>query len=229
MAVQPSNACPECKQVPNIPDELIVGRLRSFSGPAVFCNHCDTKLRVAWVPVIVSNPIDAALRERLPLTYAAEQDRLLWYPFTRRAKEAQRNELTVLSWTDADPKRMAFVSYSHKDDAWCHPFAEALKAADFDVFFDNGSIGSGADWVKTIGEGIEACHFFIPVLTPDAWGSEWVQRELNSAFAAHREMIPVLLKDTKVTGILRSVQWLDVRSKTPEQAAQLVAGVMKKA
>jgi hypothetical protein len=203
MAVQLSNPCPACNKKPDIPGELWLPAFAFMPGSTFFCNHCGTKLEVAHKS---SSPIHGLGT----FVSAIPSDRLiirLWMP----------------------PTKKAFVSYSHKDDAFCHPFADALKAEGFDVFLDNGSIGSGADWVQAIGKAIDECHFFIAVLTPDAWGSEWVERELNTAIAARRTIIPVLLKDTSVQGILRSVQWVDVRSQTPEQAAKLVAEAMKKA
>lgn len=241
MAVQPSNPCPACNKKPDIPDDLSLAPPFSFLIASAllpfipyiatfFCNHCGVKLEARYYQ---SNRLGNAPHINPALGMAVLPTMLPMMGMTGgvvkplRVGEISSSSLSVVLWTP--PTKKAFVSYSHKDDAFCHPFAYALKAEGFEVFFDNGSIGSGADWVQAIGKAIDECHFFIAVLTPDAWGSEWVERELNTAIAARRTIIPVLLKDTTVQGILRSVQWVDVRSQTPEQAAKLVAEAMKKA
>lgn len=210
--------CPSCHNTCDIPTTMSVTswgisqfRFHFSEGPwRIFCNRCGVRLEIAQSnPKAIHNSIDYMDN----MVYGIQLVHLA------------PDELAVSVWT-ARRKRL-FISYAHTDALWCKPFAEALKQADFYVFFDDGSIGTGADWVRAIGEAIDNCQIFIAILTPDAWASEWVQRELNTAFAARKEIIPILLKDTDVKGLLRSVQWIDVRGKTPEESVVLFAGLLK--
>ncbi len=43
-----------------------------------------------------------------------------------------------------------FVSHSHQDNEWCRPFADALKAVGYDVWYDETGLQGGAAWVDSI-------------------------------------------------------------------------------
>jgi hypothetical protein len=241
MAITPRNKCPSCGNKPDLPDSIQVATLLSGLIPTiptpVFCNFCGAKLRVEitqegrgkFAILTATAPPNLLFPDEPTLTAAAPPN--IFFPDEptkpglrppKRLKDFAQKDLMVVRWFDSKKKKI-FISYSHKDAAWCKPFSEALKAGKLDVFFDDGSIGSGADWVREIGKHIDECDLFIVVLTPDAWASEWVQRELNTAFATRKDLVPMLLRDTAVSGFLKAVQWVDVRGQTPQDAAALVA------
>lgn len=98
----------------------------------------------------------------------------------------------------------------------------ALQALGHDVWYDE-KLPGGSEWVAMIGREIEKREVFAIVLTPDAWASDWVQRELGLAFATHRTIIPIRLKETAVTGFLRAVQHVDVTGMGAAPAADRLA------
>jgi hypothetical protein len=113
-----------------------------------------------------------------------------------------------------------FVSHSSHDNAWCRPFADALKAVGYDVWYDETGLQGGAAWVASIQHEVENRDIFLLVLTPEAWESKWVQDELQLAIATRRRVLPVLLRNTQISGFLLTTQWITVVGEEPQAAAR---------
>lgn len=113
-----------------------------------------------------------------------------------------------------------FVSHSSHDNVWCRPFADALKAVGYDVWYDETGLQGGAAWVASIQHEVETRDVFLLVLTPEAWESKWVQDELQLAIATRRRVLPVLLRNTQVSGFLLTTQWITVIGEEPQAAAR---------
>lgn len=74
---------------------------------------------------------------------------------------------------------------------------------------------------------LQAREIFLLILTPESWASEWVQEELNLAFVTHRQIVPVLHKETPgVGGFLLGRQWVRVVGLSGAEAAQQVLRAM---
>src|SRR5262245_59934340 len=71
-----------------------------------------------------------------------------------------------------------FISHSHSDNAWCREFVAVLQAAGWDVWYDEAGISAGDEWVAAIQRELQSREIFLLILTPSAWASPWVQREL---------------------------------------------------
>jgi TIR domain-containing protein len=113
-----------------------------------------------------------------------------------------------------------FVSHSSKDNDWARPFAAALTAIGYDVWYDEMGLQGGAAWVASIQHEVETRDAFLIVLTPEAWESKWVQDELQLAIATRRRIMPVLLRNTQVSGFLLTTQWITVIGEEPQAAAR---------
>lgn len=113
-----------------------------------------------------------------------------------------------------------FVSHSHQDNEWCRQLVAALKAVGYDVWYDETGLRGGAAWVATIQREVQARDVFLPVVTPEAWVSKWVQDELQLAIATRRRIVPVLLRDSPVDGFLLTTQWVKVIGEAPQTAAR---------
>ncbi|MEM9764800.1 MAG: toll/interleukin-1 receptor domain-containing protein, partial [Pseudomonadota bacterium] len=81
-----------------------------------------------------------------------------------------------------------FLSYSRKDNAegegWITAFAERLKrrhaylaGRPLEVFFDKTSIDHGADWERTLREGLRQSRLFLAFLSPNYIASRWCRME----------------------------------------------------
>jgi hypothetical protein len=119
------------------------------------------------------------------------------------------------------------MSYSHADWDWCKPFAQALSDDGFSVWYDE-RIGVSQPWVVALEQQVQSCEFFLLVLTPEAWASEWVQREFQLALVTKRRILPVKLKETSISGFLLTLQWVTVHGLDPDAAAELVKNVLWK-
>jgi formylglycine-generating enzyme required for sulfatase activity len=86
-----------------------------------------------------------------------------------------------------------FISYSRHDHAYAQQVADALVKAGFDVWIDD-QIDYGENWERTIFQAIDGCAVFLPIMTPAAYDSAWVQRECHYAEKRGKPTFPVLLK-----------------------------------
>jgi TIR domain-containing protein len=93
-----------------------------------------------------------------------------------------------------------FVSHSTQDNAWCRELVAALKAAGYDIWYDEQGLTGGAVWIETLQREVQARDVFVFVLTPDSWASPWCQEELRLALSTQRTILPVMLKQTPVEG-----------------------------
>lgn len=115
-----------------------------------------------------------------------------------------------------------FVSHSHKDDAYCHTFVSALRAAGLDVWYDEHNATAG-HLRELIERELRLRPIFVVVLTPAALTSEWVTDECDWAYnlyrrdRAHRVILPVLAETVNEDDI-----WLFMQQfKRIEQAGLL--------
>ncbi len=85
-----------------------------------------------------------------------------------------------------------FISYSRKDQDYAHRLATMLINSGFDVWLD-AKIDYGDNWERTIFEAIDKCEVFIVLMSPDAYASDWVQRECHHAEKRQKKPFPILL------------------------------------
>lgn len=119
-----------------------------------------------------------------------------------------------------------FVSHASQDREWCRCFVTTLRQAGLDVWYDEHDIQGGADWYNTIQQQLLARDCFLLILSPDAWNSKWVQRELELAHIKNKRILPVLHRPTQVTGFLEAIQFIKVVDRDCVSAAQIVFDVL---
>lgn len=115
-----------------------------------------------------------------------------------------------------------FISHSHHDNEWCRAFAATLTAIGYDVWLDEAGLQGGDAWVASIQREVQTRDVFIPILTPESWASEWVQKEVHLAIATGRRIIQVMLRDVQVGGFLLTDQQVKVIGEEPQVAARAV-------
>jgi formylglycine-generating enzyme required for sulfatase activity len=124
------------------------------------------------------------------------------------------------------PATRVFVSHSTQDNDWCRPLVTALTNSGLDVWYDERGLTGGAVWVETLQRELQARDVFVLILSPDAWGSAWVQEEVQLALATRRTILPVLHKSTAVGGFLLTRQWIDVIGLDASAAAQRILAAL---
>ena len=125
------------------------------------------------------------------------------------------------------PFPQIFLSHSSQDNVWCHTLVAALQTSGFDVWYDEQGLTGGTEWVHALQHEVQARSVFIPVLTPDAWNSRWVQEEIQLAIATQRTILPILLKPTTVEGFLVTRQWIDAVGKDGLPIAMQIAHLLQ--
>lgn len=73
------------------------------------------------------------------------------------------------------PVARVFVSHSFQDNDVAERISTALKAADFNVWFDAWELQSGDSIATRVREGLRASDFLVVLLSPDSVNSHWVR------------------------------------------------------
>jgi formylglycine-generating enzyme required for sulfatase activity len=109
------------------------------------------------------------------------------------------------------PSPRLFISHSSQDVVWCRPFVIALRAANCTCFYDEDSIPGTVEWLQLIQQELIACDLFVLVLTPIAWESVWVQRELALALTMNKPILVIQHEATpEAKGFITLHQWVNV-------------------
>jgi len=109
-----------------------------------------------------------------------------------------------------------FISYSSEDRYRIEPIVQLVRAMKKDsVFQDFLSIRPGEKWANEIMDALEHCQTVLVFWCEHSAASDWVRQEYEAGIAANKEVIPILLDDTKVPDPLRIYQWLDFRRSEP--------------
>ena len=94
-----------------------------------------------------------------------------------------------------------FVSYSHRDSAYVDALVAFLRRSGMPVWTDGG-LDLGDEWETRVFAEIDECAVFVPIMSPDAAASPWVERELDRAQAGGKLVCPLLLRGPRFP-------WLD--------------------
>ena len=107
-----------------------------------------------------------------------------------------------------------FISYSTDDAPFAASLADALRARDLGVWFDQKEIHIGDSLTERIGTALRANDFIIVVLSPSSVRSAWVQRELGEAMTREIKekrvvVLPVLARPCRVPAFLTDKKYAD--------------------
>src|SRR5215831_15662934 len=95
-------------------------------------------------------------------------------------------------------EKTVFLSYRRTNVPWALAIFQNLTNHGFDVFFDYSGIASG-DFERIILGNIKARAHFLVLLTPSALErchepADWLRREIETALANQRNIVPVMLE-----------------------------------
>src|SRR5665213_259881 len=125
------------------------------------------------------------------------------------------------------PAARVFVSHSFQDNDVAERISTALKAADFNVWFDAWELQAGDSIATRIREGLRASDFLVVLLSPDSVNSRWVRDEMSLALSSELRqraitLFPVMLRDCDVPETLRDLTAIDLRDNRPGGVERLV-------
>jgi hypothetical protein len=113
-----------------------------------------------------------------------------------------------------------FLSYSHKDAS---ELAELLyirlTGCGYEVFKDDHSLPLGTSFPRAISNAVGQQDYFVVLLSAAALESEWVQKEIDMATVAQRQIIPIVLEELEIPLYLKTIQCLEMRAGTNDWLA----------
>ena len=107
-----------------------------------------------------------------------------------------------------------FISYAHLDIDAVLPVIQALKANNFNVWYDSG-IEAGTEWPEFIAEKILDSTVVVAFLSKNSLNSHNCRREINFAIETQKELLVVYLEDLDLTpGMRMQLNTLQAMYKT---------------
>jgi formylglycine-generating enzyme required for sulfatase activity len=121
-----------------------------------------------------------------------------------------------------------FISYAREDQIYARKLADSLGQHGLETWMDD-RIDFGDRWWWTIVQAIQDSAAFVVVMTPEAEGSEWVERELLLAQREGKPIFPLLLRGQEFP-LLITVQYANVTSGQvpPEEFYERLGRVVSK-
>ena len=117
-----------------------------------------------------------------------------------------------------------FASYSSKDIETIKPILERISYIEgVKTFFAESGLQPGEMINRSITQNILNSDIFLLFYSESAKQSTYVQQEIGVALGHNKIIIPLLLDETKPTGMLANIQYLDlsVESKRPSELERL--------
>jgi murein DD-endopeptidase MepM/ murein hydrolase activator NlpD len=119
---------------------------------------------------------------------------------------------TKYKMTDLDQRTgHIFISYSSQQQDYARMLASYLIQNGFDVWLDD-RIEYGEDWWQAIVKAIRGCSALIVIMSPTAYASRWVQREVQLADNQNKAIFPLLLEGDNWERFVLT-QFVDVLNK----------------
>lgn len=88
-----------------------------------------------------------------------------------------------------------FISYSRVDKEFVSMLVAHLRNIGIDPWIDNEDIPSASLWKQEVLVGIQFCHNFIYIISPESVQSQYCDMELDHALALNKRIIPVVARD----------------------------------
>lgn len=103
----------------------------------------------------------------------------------------------------------AFISHASKDQALVRKLAARLGEAGLDVWNPYEEIAPGDNWAMKVGQALEESDLMVIVLSPGAFESDPVQREIEYALSSRKykdRLITIIVGPT--VDASRDVPWI---------------------
>ena len=181
--------------------------------------------------------------QRIQVKLSSKQAR----EFAKKYSEGDTGRLTyslnrLIDWELPTPERPVadarqvslFISYSHQWTEDAEYLAQFFRTQGLSVWFDKNQLRVGDRLTGEITNAIHKANYFMPVLAPEYWASDWCVKEFELAAASKVRMLPIkvsagpLVMPPHVRQLYRDALgepiFLDLRGRNPiEQLKQLSA------
>jgi hypothetical protein len=119
-----------------------------------------------------------------------------------------------------------FISHSSRDNDFARDLANFLEeGGDIRTFVDDHDIRHGENFVSRIESGLQTDAVLV-VLSPDALGSEWVEKEWKAALASSIPLAPVLCRDCTPPKLLSGLHRFDATKNRLDEFPKIKAWLL---
>lgn len=119
-----------------------------------------------------------------------------------------------------------FISYKSQDSAVAMRVVNTLEASGIPCWIAERNISAGSNYAADIPAAIDQCKVLVLIFTSSAQGSPWIMKELDSAIAGHKLILPVKIGHFEISGamsfLLTGVQYFDATMNPEDTMTQLV-------
>lgn len=123
----------------------------------------------------------------------------------------------------------AFISHSLEDSLFAQQIASGLREAGIEVWIAPDSIRPGEEFVDAIQRGLTHTTHFVLVMSPEAFISQWVKLEMNTAIRMEREgrmaITPINYRQCQPPLLLGNYQWMDYKNDATALIQRLIAWI----
>jgi hypothetical protein len=146
-------------------------------------------------------------------------------------KRATSHETTLLAdrrsryMMKEEQFKNCFVSYSHKDVNIVHPIVLLIRAMGGQVFRDKDYILPGKRWRVIIGEALAEANVMVVFWSKNSAISAEVRAEYEEAIKMGKDIIPVLLDDTKLPQELTEFEYIPLQLQVFLQSCMTIEDV----
>ncbi|MDX2076362.1 MAG: TIR domain-containing protein [bacterium] len=108
-----------------------------------------------------------------------------------------------------------FLSYSRKDTDMMNRVRDELRASGLTVWTDEGLEAGTPSWTRDIDQAIRNTGCLVVLLSPDAYNSEWVGREIAFAQTHNKRIFPMLVRGDTTNAVpfdLARHNFVDIRT-----------------
>lgn len=131
------------------------------------------------------------------------------------------------------PRPSVFISYAHEDASFARELAKALKAADLEVWVDEGELRVGDSIIQRVAAAIHSVNFLVALVSHASVNSNWCQQELALAISrgigdGRVAVLPLRLGNVPMPASLGDVYYLTVdKQDTADVVERLIADISR--
>ncbi|WP_301663236.1 toll/interleukin-1 receptor domain-containing protein [Methanoculleus frigidifontis] len=124
-----------------------------------------------------------------------------------------------------------FISYNTADKSWAKWVAWALEEKNYSVRIDDWDFQPGNNFVNRMDNALKKANVMLLILSPDYLDSEYCQAEWTSKFCEdstgeQRKIIPIMVRETVLSGLLKAIIHINLVSLNEDQAKErLLQGI----
>ena len=124
-----------------------------------------------------------------------------------------------------------FLSHNSRDKPRVKKLAERLRDDGVRVWYDEWEIQSGDIIFQKIESGLESTRSLVLVMSPHAFGSDWVSMERTTVMHRdpmnkERRFIPLLLEACDIPDTIRRYRYVDWRAESDDEYEKLIRAIL---